>query len=87
VLSHDASLHLVLPRDFRPSRDKAVDRGERRLVNIEHFSTILLLAVFLLNSDRLRSSGRHEHCQEGGGIANASCNRHQCFRYGLVLFR
>ena len=37
MLSHDASLHLVLPRDFRPSRDKAVDRGERRLVNIEDF--------------------------------------------------
>lgn len=37
--------------------------------------------------DRLRSSGRHEHRQYGGNIANVTRNRHQCFRYGRVLFR
>jgi len=45
------------------------------------------LGSFLLISDRLRSSGRHQHRQYGGRAANVARNRHQCFRYGHVLFR
>ena len=41
----------------------------------------------MLFSDRLRELSRHQHRQYSRSVANASCNCHQCFRYGDVLLR
>jgi hypothetical protein len=77
--------HACADRFFARTREPRPRRHEGEEAALRYQRSRLV--AFLLISDRLRSSGRHEYSQYGGNVANVSRNRHQCFRYGCVLFR
>jgi hypothetical protein len=50
-------------------------------------ATVLLWADFLLYSDRVGTSRRHQHCQYGGTVAHVCRDCYQFFCHKRILLR